>query len=88
MAEPVYNASIPQGGDPMKVDVNAQYAGYEYNYVYITACTFIVLLILPGIAFLYSGLTRRKSALVLLFQGFMILAVITFQWLFWGYSLA
>ncbi|KAB8255795.1 ammonium transporter AmtB-like domain-containing protein [Aspergillus pseudonomiae] len=88
MAAPVYNASMPEGGDPTKVDVNAQYAGLEYNYIYITACTFIVFLILPGIAFLYSGLTRRKSALALLFQGFMILAVVTFQWLFWGYSLA
>ncbi|KAE8132641.1 ammonium transporter AmtB-like domain-containing protein [Aspergillus pseudotamarii] len=88
MAAPVYNASMPEGGDPTKLDVNAQYAGLEYNYIYITACTFIVFLILPGIAFLYSGLTRRKSALALLFQGFMILAVVTFQWLFWGYSLA
>ncbi|KAE8350422.1 ammonium transporter AmtB-like domain-containing protein [Aspergillus coremiiformis] len=79
---------MPQGGDPTTVDVNAQCAGLEYHYVYITACTFIVFLILPGIAFLYSGLTRRKSALALLFQGFMILAVTTFQWLFWGYSLA
>ncbi|KAB8273289.1 ammonium transporter AmtB-like domain-containing protein [Aspergillus minisclerotigenes] len=87
-AQPVYNASMPEGGDPTRVDVNAQYAGLEYNYIYITACTFIVFLILPGIAFLYSGLTRRKSALALLFQGFMILAVVTFQWLFWGYSLA
>ena len=66
---------MPEGGDPTKLDVNAQYAGLEYNYIYITACTFIVFLILPGIAFLYSGLTRRKSALALLFQGFMILAV-------------
>jgi Amt family ammonium transporter len=66
---------MAQGGDPTKVDVNAQYAGFEYNYVYILACTFIVFLILPGIAFLYSGLTRRKSALALLFQGFMILAM-------------
>ncbi|KAJ1708010.1 ammonium transporter 1 [Aspergillus flavus] len=88
VAQPVYNASMPEGGDPTRVDVNAQYAGLEYNYIYITACTFIVFLILPGIAFLYSGLTRRKSALALLFQGFMILAVVTFQWLFWGYSLA
>ncbi|KAF7596382.1 hypothetical protein BBP40_002126 [Aspergillus hancockii] len=55
MAEvPVYNASMAQGGDPTKVDVNAQYAGFEYNYIYILACTFIVFLILPGIAFLYT----------------------------------
>ncbi|PKY03726.1 ammonium transporter [Aspergillus campestris IBT 28561] len=88
MAEPEYDPSVPQGGDPTKVDVNTQYAGFEFNYVYILACTFVVYLILPGIGLLYSGLARRKSALSLLFQAFMILAVTTFQWLFWGYSLA
>ncbi|PYI36892.1 ammonium transporter [Aspergillus indologenus CBS 114.80] len=88
MAAPVYNASMPEGGDPLTVDVNAQFVGHEYNYVYIVACTFIVFMILPGIGLLYSGLTRRKSAMALLFQAFMVLAVSTFQWLFWGYSLA
>ncbi|EAU31961.1 conserved hypothetical protein [Aspergillus terreus NIH2624] len=87
MAEPVYNASTPQGGNPLKVDVNLQYTGVEYHYVYILLCTFIVFLILPGIGFLYSGLARRKSALAFLFQAFMVLAITTFQWLFWGYSL-
>lgn len=73
--QPVYNASMPEGGDPLTVDVNAQFVGYEYNYVYIVACTFIVFMILPGIGLLYSGLTRRKSAMALLFQAFMVLAV-------------
>ncbi|OQD76517.1 hypothetical protein PENDEC_c004G04761 [Penicillium decumbens] len=85
---PVYNASIPSGGDPLKVDVNAQYVGYEWNYTYIVFCGFIVWLIIPGIGLLYSGLARRKSALTLLFQSLMVVAVTTFQWIFWGYSLA
>lgn len=66
---------MAQGGNPKEIDVNAQYSGFEYNYVYILACTFIVFLILPGISLLYSGLARRKSALAFLFQAFMILAV-------------
>ena len=37
---------MPEGGDPLTVDVNAQFVGYEYNYVYIVACTFIVFMIL------------------------------------------
>ncbi|KAJ5159872.1 uncharacterized protein N7482_006876 [Penicillium canariense] len=85
---PVYNASIPNGGDPLKVDVNAQYVGFEWNYTYIVFCGFIVWLIIPGIGLFYSGLARRKSALALLFQSLMIVAVTTFQWIFWGYSLA
>ncbi|CAG7946635.1 unnamed protein product [Penicillium olsonii] len=84
---PVYNASIPAGGDPLKVDVNSQYAGVEFNYIYIILCAFIVWLIIPGVGLLYSGLARRKSALALLFQSLMIVAVTTFQWIFWGYSL-
>lgn len=40
------------------------------------------------LGFFYGGLARRKSALTLLFQSFMVTAVITFQWMFWGYSLA
>jgi Amt family ammonium transporter len=47
-----------------------------------------VWLIIPGIGLLYGGLARRKSALALLFQSLMVAAVTTFQWMFWGYSLA
>jgi Amt family ammonium transporter len=71
----VYNASEPSGGDPLTVDVNAQFVGYEWNYTYIVFCGFIVWLIIPGIGLLYSGLARRKSALALLFQSLMIVAV-------------
>lgn len=67
--------STPTGGDPLKVDVNAQYVGVEWNYTYIILCSFIVWLIIPGIGLLYSGLARRKSALALLFQAFMVVAV-------------
>lgn len=42
----------------------------------------------PGIAFLYSGLARRKSALSMLWVVMMSFSVIVFQWYFWGYSLA
>lgn len=42
----------------------------------------------PGIGLLYGGLARRKSSLSLLFQSLMVIAVVTFQWMFWGYSLA
>lgn len=71
----MYNASEPSGGNPLKVNVNAQYEGFEWNYVYIILCGFVVWLIIPGIGLLYSGLARRKSALALLFQSIMLLAV-------------
>ena len=86
--QPVFNSSEANGGDPKLVDVNAQYSGLEYHYTYLIFCGFIVWLIIPGIGMLYGGLARRKSALALLFQSLMVMAVVTFQWIFWGYSLA
>lgn len=85
---PEFNSSEPWGGDPLTTDVNAQYAGLEYHYTYLVFCGFIVWLIIPGIGLLYGGLARRKSSLSLLFQSLMVASVTTFQWMFWGYSLA
>lgn len=42
----------------------------------------------PGLAFLYSGLARRKSALSLMWVVAFSNAVVIIQWYFWGYSLA
>nr|GAT47320.1 ammonium transporter [Mycena chlorophos] len=39
-------------------------------------------------AFLYSGLSRRKSALSLIWAVSGANAIVIFQWYFWGYSLA
>jgi Amt family ammonium transporter len=41
-----------------------------------------------GHSFFYSGLARRKSALSLIWLSIMASAVVSFQWFFWGYSLA
>lgn len=48
----------------------------------------MVFVMVPGLAFLYSGLARRKSALSLIWAVFASNAVVIFQWYFWGYSLA
>lgn len=85
---PVFNTSEPNGGDVWSVDVNAQYVGFEFHYTYLVFCGFIVWLIIPGIGLLYGGLARRKSSLAMLFQSLMVASVTTFQWMFWGYSLA
>lgn len=49
--------------------------------------TALVLLMIPGVGFFYSGLARRKSALSLICLSILATAVVTFQWFFWGYSL-
>jgi Amt family ammonium transporter len=49
--------------------------------------TALVLLMIPGVGFFYSGLARRKSALSLIWLSVMSIGVVSFQWFFWGYSL-
>lgn len=79
---------MPNGGNTLEMDVNAQFGTFEYHWVYVLICAFFVFMIIPGVGLLYGGLSRRRSALAMLFQSFMITAVVTFQWMFWGYSLA
>jgi Amt family ammonium transporter len=52
------------------------------------ASTALVWLMVPGVGFFYSGLLRRKNALSLIYLSMMSVAVVSFQWFFWGFSLA
>jgi ammonium transporter, Amt family len=55
---------------------------------YIIVASAMVLVMIPGLGFLYSGLARRKSALSMIWACMASGSIITFQWYFWGYSLA
>ena len=78
----------PAGGNPLKENVNAQYYGWEFEYVYQVILGCFVFLIVPGLGLLYGGMARRKSALAMIFQSLTVMAVISFQWTFWGFTLA
>lgn len=54
---------------------------------WVLTCTALVFIMIPGLGYLYSGLARRKNALHMLLLTMMALAVISFEWFFWGYSL-
>jgi len=55
---------------------------------FIVVAGALVFFMVPGLAFLYAGLARRKSALSLIWIVSAANAVTIFQWYFWGYSLA
>lgn len=48
----------------------------------------LVLFMTPGLAFFYGGLVRRKNVLSILMQCFMMICLITLQWVVLGYSLS
>jgi Amt family ammonium transporter len=48
----------------------------------------LVLLMTPGLAFFYGGLTRGKNVVNTIMYSFMAMAVASVVWVLWGYSLA
>ncbi|KDQ60426.1 hypothetical protein JAAARDRAFT_32845 [Jaapia argillacea MUCL 33604] len=50
--------------------------------------TALVMIMTPGVGYFYSGLLRRKNALNMIYLSMMTLAMVSFQWFFWGFSLA
>ncbi|HNV57775.1 MAG TPA: ammonium transporter [Smithellaceae bacterium] len=54
----------------------------------LTASALVLLMTIPGLAFFYGGLVRRKNVLSILMQCFIIVCVISLQWVLFGYSLA
>jgi Amt family ammonium transporter len=81
-----YDGTVPTGGDSLTGDLNVFYKSGDI--AWMMTSTALVLLMIPGVGFFYSGLARRKSALSLIWLSMMSTAVVSFQWYFWGYSLA
>jgi len=48
----------------------------------------LVFIMTPGLALFYGGMVRRKNFLSVLMQCFMIISIVTIQWVILGYSLA
>jgi ammonium transporter, Amt family len=55
---------------------------------WVLTCTALVMLMTPGLAFFYGGMVRRKNILGVLMQCFVVLCVLTLQWVLFGYSLS
>src|SRR5690242_12179286 len=55
---------------------------------WILAATALVMLMTPALGFFYGGLVRRKNVLSTIMHSFFMLALVSVQWVLWGYSLA
>ncbi|MBI5286704.1 MAG: ammonium transporter [Deltaproteobacteria bacterium] len=54
----------------------------------LTSTALVLLMTAPGLALFYGGMVRRKNVLGTIMQSFIILCIISVQWVLWGYSLA
>lgn len=54
----------------------------------LISAALVMLMTLPGVALFYGGMVRRKNTLSTIMQSLFIMALISVQWVLWGYSLA
>nr|AGO45861.1 ammonium transporter 2 [Geosiphon pyriformis] len=63
----------------------ADYNSGDISFVLLS--TALVWFMIPGVGYFYSGISRQKNALSLIMLSVLSVAVVSFQWFFWGYSL-
>jgi Amt family ammonium transporter len=54
----------------------------------LTSSALVLMMTAPGLALFYGGLVRSKNVLNLLMQSFIMIGLISVQWVLWGYSLS
>jgi len=77
-----------ESGDLNWIDPTGKKVVYNLGDIaWVLASTALVWIMVPGVGFFYSGLLRRKNALSMIYLSVMTLAVVSFQWFIWGFSL-
>ncbi|PWZ01689.1 putative high affinity ammonium transporter [Testicularia cyperi] len=86
------NASYtPEGNVLTGAMIEGEMTEVIYNLgdmAWIIVSTALVFIMIPGLGFFYSGLLRKKSALSMLWVSMVLLAIVAFEWFFWGFSLS
>jgi Amt family ammonium transporter len=54
----------------------------------LTSAALVLMMTAPGLALFYGGLVRRKNALATIMQSFILMGMISVQWVLWGYSVS
>lgn len=54
----------------------------------LTSAALVLMMTIPGLFLFYGGLVRGKNVLGTIMHSFIIVALISLQWVLWGYSLA
>ena len=54
----------------------------------LTSSAIVLMMTAPGLALFYGGLVRRKNSLSTIMQSFILMAVMSIQWVLWGYTLS
>ncbi|MGZ8434181.1 MAG: ammonium transporter [Candidatus Binatia bacterium] len=54
----------------------------------LTSSALVLMMTIPGLFLFYGGLVRSKNVLGTIMHSFILVGVVTLQWVLWGYSVA
>src|SRR5579875_2453686 len=54
----------------------------------LVSAALVLLMTIPGLALFYGGMVRRKNVLSIVLQSFILVGLVSIQWVLFGYSLA
>lgn len=55
---------------------------------WVLVCTALVMLMTPGLGLFYGGMVRKKNVLATILQSFIMVGIVSVQWVLIGYTLA
>jgi len=73
-------AILPAGTSATKIDSG--------DTAWLLMSTALVMLMTPGLAMFYGGMVRRKNVLGTIMHSFIAIALVSIQWILFGYSLS
>src|SRR3989454_1477222 len=87
-APPATSAPAPGGTPPAAAPAPPPKIDTGDTAWVLVSTALVLAMTAPGLALFYGGMGRSKNALSTFLQSFVILALISLQWVLWGYSLA
>ena len=84
---PAVTAPLGQEAVPAAVSVQPKIDTGDTTWLLVSTAM-VLAMTAPGLALFYAGMVRSKNALGTIMQSFIILCLISLQWVLWGYSLA
>jgi Amt family ammonium transporter len=83
----VASAQEPAAPPPPEAAAAPKIDSGDTSFILISAAL-VMLMTAPGLALFYGGLVRKKNVLGTIMQSFIMVGLISIQWVLWGYSLS
>ena len=87
VSAPVMSAPLSQEAVPAVAPAQPKIDTGDTTWLLVSTAM-VLAMTAPGLALFYAGMVRSKNALGTIMQSFIILCLISLQWVLWGYSLA